>query len=138
MRQLADSQALNAKVLFGGERENCNFQPTLLDNVTPGNVVFQEETFGPLACLIEAQDENDAVRLANLSPFGLGAAIWTEDYEKAERLARQIESGSVYVNALMRSDARMPFGGVKNSGYGRELAEIGMHEFVNVKSIWME
>jgi succinate-semialdehyde dehydrogenase / glutarate-semialdehyde dehydrogenase len=137
-RQLTDSQALNAKLLFGGNHENCNFQPTLLDNITPENVVFQEETFGPLACLIEAKDENDAVRLANLSPYGLGAAIWTADYEKAERLARQIESGSVYVNALMRSDARMPFGGVKNSGYGRELAEIGMHEFVNVKSIWIE
>ena len=99
---------------------------------------FDEETFGPMAALIEANDEANAIRLANLSDFGLGSALWTQDLDKADRLARQIQAGSVFVNGLMRSDARVPFGGIKNSGFGRELSEIGMKEFVNVKTVWID
>ena len=99
---------------------------------------FDEETFGPLAALIDAKDEADAIRLANQSDFGLGSALWTQDLDRADRLARQIQAGSVFVNGLMRSDARVPFGGIKNSGFGRELSEIGMKEFVNVKTMWIE
>ncbi len=137
-RQCRDSVAQGARLLTGGKRDGCNVQPMLLDNVRPGMAAFDEETFGPLAVIVEAQDENDAIRLANQSNFGLGSALWTRDLEKANRLARRIQAGSVFVNSLMRSDARVPFGGIKQSGFGRELSDIGMREFMNVKTIWME
>lgn len=137
-RQYRESVAQGAVLLTGGSRSGCNVAPMLLDNVRPGMAAFDEETFGPLAVLIEAKDEKDAVKLANQSNFGLGAALWTRDIEKAERLARQIQAGAVFVNSLMRSDQRVPFGGIKQSGFGRELSDIGMHEFMNVKTIWME
>ncbi|GAB2564978.1 NAD-dependent succinate-semialdehyde dehydrogenase [Spirosoma areae] len=137
-RQARESIAKGAKLLTGGHRSGCNVQPILLDEVKPGMAAFDEETFGPLAALIEARDETDAIRLANQSDFGLGSALWTKDLEKADRLARQIQAGSVFVNGLMRSDARVPFGGIKTSGFGRELSEIGMKEFVNVKTVWVE
>ena len=137
-RQCRDSVAQGARLLTGGKRDGCNVQPMLLDNVLPGMAAFDEETFGPLAVIIGAQDENDAIRLANQSDFGLGAALWTRDTEKAEQLARRIQAGSVFVNAMMRSDARVPFGGIKQSGFGRELSDVGMHEFMNVKTIWVE
>lgn len=137
-RQYRDTLAQGATSLMGGNRSGCNVQPMLLDNVRPGMTAFDEETFGPLAVIIEAQDENDAIRLANQSNFGLGAALWTRDPDKAERLARQIQAGSVFVNSLMRSDPHVPFGGIKQSGFGRELSDIGMREFMNVKTIWME
>jgi succinate-semialdehyde dehydrogenase/glutarate-semialdehyde dehydrogenase len=137
-RQSQVSIAKGAKRLVGGKRDGCNVQPILLDNVKPGMAAFDEETFGPLAVLIEAKDEADAIRLANKSDFGLGSALWTQDMEKADRLARQIQAGSVFVNGLMRSDARVPFGGIKTSGFGRELSEEGMKEFVNVKTVWVE
>lgn len=110
----------------------------LLDRVRPGMAAFDQETFGPLATLIEAKNEDDAIRLANQSDFGLGSALWTSDLDRADRLVRQIQAGSVFVNGLMRSDVRVPFGGIKNSGFGRELSDIGMKEFVNVKTVWME
>ena len=109
-----------------------------LDKVKPGMPAFDEETFGPLAVLIDAKDEADAIRLTNQSDFGLGSAIWTQDLEKADHLARQIQAGSVFINGLMRSDARVPFGGIKTSGFGRELSEAGIKEFVNVKTVWVE
>lgn len=138
-RQCHQSIAKGAKLLTGAvQRDHCNVQPMLLDRVKPGMTAFDEETFGPLAALIDAKDEADAIRLANQSDFGLGSALWTRDLDRADRLARQIQAGSVFVNGLMRSDARVPFGGIKNSGFGRELSEIGMKEFVNVKTIWME
>ena len=137
-RQSHDTLAKGAKLLTGGKRDGCNVQPMLLDKVKPGMAAFDEETFGPLAVLIEAKDEADAIRLANQSDFGLGSALWTQDLEKADRLARQIQAGSVFVNGLMRSDARVPFGGIKTSGFGRELSEIGLKEFVNVKTVWIE
>jgi succinate-semialdehyde dehydrogenase / glutarate-semialdehyde dehydrogenase len=90
-----------------------------------------------VAAVIRAQDEADAIRLANDSSFGLGASIWTQNRERAERLAREIEAGAVFVNEMVKSDPRLPFGGVKRSGYGRELSEYGIREFVNIKSVWM-
>ena len=138
-RQCRESVTKGAKLLTGSvQRDECNVQPMLLDKVKPGMAAFDEETFGPLAALIEAKDEADAIRLANQSDFGLGSALWTQDLDRADRLARQIQAGSVFVNGLMRSDARVPFGGIKNSGFGRELSEIGMKEFVNVKTVWTE
>ncbi|RBN50875.1 NAD-dependent succinate-semialdehyde dehydrogenase [Flavobacterium psychrolimnae] len=136
--QLAKSLQQGAKLLVGGERENCNFQPTLIDFVDSNNVAFQEETFGPLATIIRAKDANDAVAIANNHRYGLAAAIWTEDRENAYQLAREIEAGNVFVNSLVRSDSRIPFGGIKKSGYGRELGAIGIKEFMNMKSLVIE
>lgn len=137
-RQYQATLAKGAKRLAGGERDQCNVQPLLLDKVKPGMAAFDEETFGPLAVLIDAKDATEAVQLANQSDFGLGSAIWTQDLDRADRLARQIQAGSVFVNGLMRSDARIPFGGIKQSGFGRELSEAGIKEFVNTKTIWVE
>ncbi|GAB3982959.1 NAD-dependent succinate-semialdehyde dehydrogenase [Spirosoma terrae] len=138
-RQCRETVAKGARLLTNTIiRSGCNVEPILLDKVKPGMAAFDEETFGPLAVLIDAKDEADAIRLANQSDFGLGAAVWTQDAEKAEQLARQIQAGSVFVNGLMRSDARVPFGGIKTSGFGRELSEAGIREFVNVKTIWVE
>jgi succinate-semialdehyde dehydrogenase / glutarate-semialdehyde dehydrogenase len=99
---------------------------------------FEEETFGPLAAVIIANDEGAAIRLANQTPFGLGASLWTKDIEKAARLATLIDSGNVFINAMVRSDARLPFGGVKLSGHGRELSLEGVHEFLNIKTVYIQ
>jgi succinate-semialdehyde dehydrogenase/glutarate-semialdehyde dehydrogenase len=107
----------------------------LLDNVAPGMPAFDEEMFGPVASMITVTSDDEAITVANESRYGLGASVWTTDLKKGEYVARQIESGSVFVNGLMRSDARLPFGGVKKSGYGRELSESGIKEFVNTKTI---
>jgi succinate-semialdehyde dehydrogenase/glutarate-semialdehyde dehydrogenase len=125
-------------ILIGGTRDHANFQPTLLDRVKPGVPAFDEELFGPIASIITVKDETEAVALANKNRYGLGASIWTRDIEKGERIAREIESGAVFINSLMRSDARLPFGGIKKSGYGRELSRYGMHEFTNVKTIFID
>jgi succinate-semialdehyde dehydrogenase/glutarate-semialdehyde dehydrogenase len=137
-QQLKKSLQQGAKLVLGGEYDKCNFQPTLIDFVDSVNIAFQEETFGPLATIIRAKDENDAVAIANNHRYGLASAIWTEDREKAYRLARKIEAGNVFINSLVRSDSRIPFGGIKKSGYGRELSEIGIKEFMNMKSIIIE
>jgi len=132
---LNSSVERGAKLLAGGRGEGANFKPTLLDQVKPGMQAFDEETFGPLAAIITASSEEEAVDVANSSRYGLGSSVWTRDLERGEKIARQVESGSVFINALMKSDSKMPFGGVKKSGYGRELSEYGIKEFVNVKSI---
>jgi succinate-semialdehyde dehydrogenase / glutarate-semialdehyde dehydrogenase len=137
-RQCRDSVLRGAKLLTQPKRDGCNVAPIVLDNVRPGMGAFDEETFGPLAALIEATDERDAIRLANQSEFGLGSAIWTQDLDRAERLARQIQAGSVFINGLMRSDSRGPFGGIKRSGFGRELADTGIREFTNLKTVWID
>ena len=136
--QLEKSLQQGAKLIVGGEREKCNFQPTLIDFVGTDNSAFQEETFGPLATIIRAKDENDAMAIANNHRYGLASAIWTEDRENALQLARKIEAGNVFVNSLVRSDSRIPFGGIKKSGYGRELGAIGIKEFMNMKSLIIE
>jgi len=97
--------------------------------------IFQEEVFGPFVSVTPFRDEAEAIALANDSPYGLGASLWTRDDARAERLAGDVEAGCVYVNGQVRSDPRLPFGGVKRSGYGRELSEYGLREFVNIKSV---
>ncbi|MGO4904380.1 NAD-dependent succinate-semialdehyde dehydrogenase [Flavobacterium sp. W20_MBD1_R3] len=136
--QLEKSLAQGAKLIVGGERVDCNFEPTLIDIADSNNIAFQEETFGPLATVIRARDENDAVAIANNHRYGLASSIWTEDREKAYILARNIEAGNVFVNSLVRSDSRVPFGGIKKSGYGRELGTVGIKEFMNMKSLVIE
>jgi succinate-semialdehyde dehydrogenase/glutarate-semialdehyde dehydrogenase len=133
--QMRSSIKSGAMLLAGGERNGCNFTPALLDNVRPGMPAFDQETFGPLAAIITAKTEAEAIQYANNSRYGLGASIWSNDIDKANVLAREINSGSVFINALVKSDMRMPFGGVKKSGYGRELSELGIKEFMNAKSI---
>jgi len=96
-----------------------------------------EEVFGPVAALLRARNADEAVRIANSSPYGLGSNLWTRDLERARRLAREIEAGQVFINGMVASDPRLPFGGVKRSGYGRELSEFGIREFVNIQTVWI-
>ena len=136
--QVKDSVKEGAEILTGGEQIGSRgyfYKPTIVKNVTPNMRMGQEEVFGPAAPIMVADDEIDAVRLANDSQYGLGASIWTEDLDKAEKLSRMIQSGMVTVNNVVISDPRVPFGGVKRSGFGRELSRYGMLEFVNIKSI---
>jgi succinate-semialdehyde dehydrogenase/glutarate-semialdehyde dehydrogenase len=140
-RQVEGSVALGARVLLGGEVPSgpgAFYPPTVLTDVRKGMPVHDEETFGPVAAVIAARDEADAIRIANDSPFGLGAAVFTRDPGRGERVARELEAGSCFVNALVRSDPRLPFGGVKESGYGRELSDFGIREFVNVKTVYIK
>ena len=99
--------------------------------------VASEEVFGPVAALLPVRDDLEAVRVANASPYGLGRSLWTSDLERARRLAAEIESGQVFINGMVASDPRLPFGGVKRSGYGRELSEFGIREFVNIQTVWI-
>ena len=136
--QVKDSVKEGAEILTGGEQIKSKgyfYKPTILKNVSTNMRMAQEEVFGPAPAIIVADDEIEAVRLANDSQYGLGASIWTEDLDKAEKLSRMIRSGIVTVNNVVASDPKVPFGGVKNSGFGRELSRYGMLEFVNVKSI---
>jgi succinate-semialdehyde dehydrogenase/glutarate-semialdehyde dehydrogenase/succinyl-CoA reductase len=135
---VAKSVRQGAEVVTGGERTNNRgffYRPTIMKNVSPKMDIATEEVFGPLAPVITVENEKDAMKIANDSKYGLGASIWTQDLEKAEMLSRTIESGIVTVNNVVVSDPRVPFGGIKNSGFGRELSRYGMLEFVNVKSI---
>ncbi len=139
-RQVEESVKRGARLLLGGKippGKGAFYPPTLLAAVDKGVPAFDEETFGPVAAVVRAKDETDAVRLANDSAFGLGASLWTQDRARAERVAAQIEAGAVFVNGLVKSDPRLPFGGIKRSGYGRELSEYGIREFVNIKSVWI-
>ncbi|HSW99882.1 MAG TPA: NAD-dependent succinate-semialdehyde dehydrogenase [Patescibacteria group bacterium] len=139
-RQVDDSVKAGAKIVAGGKRgdsNGCYYLPTILTNVTKGMPVYDEEVFGPAMPVITFKDEQQAVVIANDSPYGLGATIFTKDIAQAKRLAAQIESGSVFINNQVKSDSRLPFGGVKKSGYGRELSYFGIREFVNVKTIWI-
>jgi succinate-semialdehyde dehydrogenase/glutarate-semialdehyde dehydrogenase/succinyl-CoA reductase len=136
--QVLDAVKNGAELLTGGERVGNSgyfFKPTILKNISSKMRIFHEETFGPLAAVMITEDENEAVKLANESSFGLGATIWTEDLHRAEKLSNEIESGMVSVNNVLVSDPRVPFGGIKKSGFGRELSRYGMLEFVNIKSV---
>ncbi|MBB4231045.1 NAD-dependent succinate-semialdehyde dehydrogenase [Rhizobium mongolense] len=113
------------------------YPPTVLDHVSPDMVAFCEETFGPVAAITRVKDADEAIRLANQTEFGLGSALWSQDTEKAKRLARKIDAGAVFINGMVASDPRYPFGGIKRSGYGRELGVYGIREFVNVKTVWV-
>jgi succinate-semialdehyde dehydrogenase/glutarate-semialdehyde dehydrogenase len=139
-KQIEQSIKLGAKCIMGGEIEptGCFYQPTILTNVTREIPVFKEETFGPVAAVIVVKNEAEAVDVANDSLFGLGAAIWTNNIEKGEKIAREIEAGAIFINGLVKSDPRLPFGGIKNSGYGRELSAYGIKEFCNIKTIWIK
>lgn len=139
-RQVRTSVEQGARVVVGGrarEGRGYFYEPTLLADVTEEMPVLREETFGPVAALMRVRDADEAVQVANRSPYGLGAALWTSDIARAKELARLIESGSVFVNGMVASDPRLPFGGVKRSGYGRELSEFGIREFVNVQTVWI-
>lgn len=134
-RQLQQSVQSGAVLQSGGEVNGCNFSPSLLIHVKKGMAAFEQETFGPLAAVITAKDETEAIALANNTAYGLGASIWTKDLDKGAALARTIESGAVFINSLVKSDPRIPFGGIKRSGYGRELGRHGILEFMNAKTI---
>lgn len=138
-KQVQASIKKGARCVLGGELPDgpgCYYPPTLLVDVGPGMPAYEAELFGPVACIIAAKDEVDAVRIANDSDFGLGGAVFTRDLERGERLATTgIESGAVFVNQQLVSDPRLPFGGIKDSGYGRELGAFGIMEFVNTKAV---
>jgi succinate-semialdehyde dehydrogenase/glutarate-semialdehyde dehydrogenase len=131
-----------AKVLTGGQPlSDCpgNFYlPTILTDIPPGTPADREEFFGPVALLYRAKDIDEAIGIANSTPFGLGASVWTKNNSEIEKLIQEIESGAVFVNGMVKSDPRLPFGGIKHSGYGRELGIQGIHEFVNIKTVWMK
>jgi succinate-semialdehyde dehydrogenase / glutarate-semialdehyde dehydrogenase len=138
-RQVTESVAKGAKLLIGGkipDRPGAWYPATVLTNVRPGQPAYDEEVFGPVAAIIAADDEADAIRIANSSPYGLGSGVLTSDLERGRRIAAvEIEAGSCFVNENVRSDPRMPFGGVKHSGFGRECSAFGIREFVNIKSV---
>ncbi|RSK34562.1 NAD-dependent succinate-semialdehyde dehydrogenase [Hymenobacter metallilatus] len=139
-QQVEDSVRQGAKVeLYGGQSKpgTALFRPMILSHVRPGQRAYSEELFGPVAIILEAKDADDAIRLANDSRFGLGGSVWTRDAARGQALARRVEAGAVFVNSMVKSSPEMPFGGVKKSGYGRELSHLGIREFVNQKSIWV-
>lgn len=130
-----------AVALTGGhtiDRDGFFYAPTVLAEVEPGTVAFEEEIFGPVASIVAANDADHAVSLANDTRFGLGGSIFTEDLEKGEQMARELEVGCAFVNEMTKSDPRVPFGGIKDSGYGRELSQHGIREFVNAKTVWVD
>jgi len=140
-RQVNESVEKGAQILCGGKRVGnvgYFYAPTILGNVQKGMPVYDEEVFGPVAPIITFTDEDEAIRIANDTPFGLGATIFTKDIEKAKKLATKIEAGNVFINGFVRSDPRAPFGGIKRSGYGRELSSYGIKEFVNIKNVWIQ
>jgi succinate-semialdehyde dehydrogenase / glutarate-semialdehyde dehydrogenase len=140
-RQVKGSIEKGARVLLGGEipaGTGSFYAPTVLTNVKQGMPAYDEEIFGPVAAIIPVKDEAEAIRVANDSPFGLGAAVFTSDLDRGERIAaKELEAGSCFVNAFVRSDPRLPFGGIKDSGYGRELGKFGIRQFVNIKTIYI-
>ena len=139
-RQVKESISKGAKVLAGGKRLNNGgnfFEPTVLTGVKPGMPVYNEETFGPVAAVIRVRDAEEALRVANDTDFGLGSSIWTGDVERGQLLAERVEAGLVFINGMVASDARLPFGGVKRSGYGRELSAAGIREFTNIQTVWV-
>ncbi|MCG9973077.1 NAD-dependent succinate-semialdehyde dehydrogenase [Christiangramia crocea] len=137
-RQVNESVSQGAKLLVGGKQDNCFHEPTILGNVKPGMIAFDEETFGPLAAIIKVKDVDEAFALSEQSKFGLGVSVFTKDTAKAVEYASRVSDGAFFINELVKSDPRLPFGGTKRSGYGRELAKDGMMEFVNKKVVYVK
>jgi succinate-semialdehyde dehydrogenase / glutarate-semialdehyde dehydrogenase len=136
--QVQESVAKGARVLCGGRRDGADsafFPPTVLTDIPRESPAYRDELFGPVGCVFVARDLDDAIRIANDTRFGLGASAWTSDAAEQERFARELDAGSVFVNGMVVSDPRFPFGGVKASGYGRELSDVGLREFTNVKTV---
>lgn len=140
-RQVQEAVKAGAKVLIGGQplsnRPGNFYPPTIIRNLPPDSSIAKEEFFGPVALLFTVKNLDEAIELANSTTFGLGASVWTNNPQERDRLIDEIESGSVFINGMVKSDPRLPFGGIKRSGYGRELAIQGIHEFVNIKTIWI-
>ena len=137
--QVLASVQEGARVLIGGrvvDGPGAFYEPTILDHVTSGMTAAREETFGPAAAILRVASVDEAIAVANDSPFGLGASLWTRDLDRARQLVRRIDAGAVFVNGMVASDPRLPFGGTKQSGYGRELGHLGLHEFMNIKTVW--
>ncbi len=138
--QVRQSIERGARALAGGKRADGKgffYEPTVLADVRPGMAVYHQETFGPVSAIIPVRDAEEAIAVANSSEFGLGGSVWSRDVQKAIAVARRVESGAVFVNGMTKSDPRLPFGGIKKSGYGRELSHYGIKEFVNIKTIWV-
>lgn len=136
--QVKKSIESGAELLFGGKQNECFHEPTVLGNVTPGMPAFDEETFGPLAAMIKAKDIEEAFALSEQSKYGLGVTVCTTNIEKALEMSDKVSDGAYFINELVKSDPRLPFGGTKRSGYGRELAKDGMMEFMNRKTIYVK
>src|SRR5262249_23917186 len=139
--QVRETIRQGARALIGGERLNLPgnyYAPTVLTDIPAISPAYNEETFGPVAALFRARDVGEAIRLANGTTFGLAASAWTNDEQEQSRLIDEIEAGLVFINGMVASDPRLPFGGVMNSGYGRELAREGIREFVNIKTVWIK
>lgn len=135
------SVEMGAKIVIGGKRSEVHpgiYLPTILTEIQENMPVFCEETFGPVGVVIPFSTDEEAIKIANNTRFGLGASIWTTDIEKAKRVSVKIESGCVFINSMVKSDPRLPFGGIKNSGFGRELTTFGVHEFMNIKTEWID
>ena len=140
-RQIKKSYHQGAKILTGGKRIDIPgfyYQPTVLTNITMNMPVMKEETFGPVAPLFIVEDEMQALNAANESCYGLGASIWTKNIDKAKTMAYKIQSGNVFINEIVKSDPKLPFGGIKQSGFGRELSQYGLKEFVNVQTVYIK
>ncbi len=145
LRQTVHEQVLatiesGARLALGGrylERTGYFYEPTVVTNVVPGMRMFDEEVFGPAAAVVRASDREQALTLANASSFGLGSSLWTRDVDAAQAFAAHVEAGAVFINGIVASDPRLPFGGVKRSGYGRELSAFGIHEFTNIQTVWI-
>jgi succinate-semialdehyde dehydrogenase/glutarate-semialdehyde dehydrogenase len=139
-KQVHDTVAAGARLLTGGkplDRPGNFYPPTVLADIPEGSPGHREELFGPVALLWRARDVDDAIRIANDSPFGLGGSAWTRDEAEQQRFVAEVETGMIYINKFTESTPEVPFGGVKNSGYGRELAEFGPRSFVNAKTVWI-
>jgi succinate-semialdehyde dehydrogenase/glutarate-semialdehyde dehydrogenase len=141
-KQVQESLQKGATLLTGGNRittlSGNYYEPTILTNIPQDSPAYAEELFGPVASLFRVRNVQEAIQLANDTAFGLGSSAWTQDTEEQQLLIEKLQVGSVFINGMVKSDPRLPFGGTKNSGYGRELSIQGMHEFVNIKTVWVQ